>query len=143
VRPRLTELVEALFGAVPSGVGAHGFVCLSESTFRDVMVGGAGWCVAHGHGWPDDLVDGVEAERSFIARVPRGRSVQVRPTCRWPIAISTAKARARRREVAAPPSGPQEPLTTPPVPRSPCEYGFLVPEPRTPWYDNGREGWHA
>jgi tRNA-splicing ligase RtcB len=55
VRPRLRELVEALFVAVPAGVGAHGFVHLSESTFREVMVGGAGWCVAQGYGWPEDL----------------------------------------------------------------------------------------
>src|SRR5215831_14078841 len=37
VRPRLGELVGALFRAVPSGVGAHGFVHLTESAFRDVM----------------------------------------------------------------------------------------------------------
>jgi tRNA-splicing ligase RtcB len=55
VRPRLTELVEALFRAVPSGVGARGFVRLTESAFRDVMREGAGWCVRHGYGWPEDL----------------------------------------------------------------------------------------
>ena len=55
VRPRLTELVEALFVSVPSGVGAHGFVRLTEAAFRDVMREGAGWCVRHGYGWPDDL----------------------------------------------------------------------------------------
>jgi tRNA-splicing ligase RtcB len=55
VRPRLTELVDALFGAVPSGVGAKGFVRLTEEAFRQIMVHGAGWCVAHGYGWPEDL----------------------------------------------------------------------------------------
>jgi tRNA-splicing ligase RtcB len=55
VRPRLTELVEALFRAVPCGVGAHGFVRLTEPAFRDVMREGAGWCVRHGYGWPEDL----------------------------------------------------------------------------------------
>jgi tRNA-splicing ligase RtcB len=55
VRPRLRELVGALFGAVPSGVGAKGFVHLSEPSFRKVMVEGAGWCVAQGYGWPEDL----------------------------------------------------------------------------------------
>ena len=55
VRPCLRELVDALFNAVPSGVGAHGLVHLSESTFPDVMVTGAGWCVAQGYGWPEDL----------------------------------------------------------------------------------------
>ncbi len=55
VRPRLRELIDALFAAVPSGVGAKGFVHLSEADFRRVMVEGAGWCVAQGYGWPDDL----------------------------------------------------------------------------------------
>jgi tRNA-splicing ligase RtcB len=55
VRPRLIELVEALFGSVPSGVGAHGFVRLTEAAFHDVMREGAGWPVRHGYGWPEDL----------------------------------------------------------------------------------------
>jgi len=55
VRPRITELIDALFEAVPSGVGAKGFVRLTEESFRRVMVQGAGWCVAHGYGWPEDL----------------------------------------------------------------------------------------
>ncbi len=55
VRPRLRELIRALFGAVPSGVGAKGFVHLTDAAFRKVMVEGAGWCVAHGYGWPEDL----------------------------------------------------------------------------------------
>ena len=55
VRPKLRELVAALFAAVPSGVGAKGFVHLSEAEFRRVMVEGAGWCIARGYGWPEDL----------------------------------------------------------------------------------------
>ncbi len=55
VRPKLRELVDGLFAAVPSGVGAHGLVRLTEAEFRDVMVQGAGWCVARGYGWPEDL----------------------------------------------------------------------------------------
>ena len=55
VRPRLRELIDALFGAVPSGVGAKGFVHLTDVAFRKVMVEGAGWCVAQGYGWPEDL----------------------------------------------------------------------------------------
>jgi tRNA-splicing ligase RtcB len=55
VRPKLAELVDALFAAVPAGVGAHGFVRLSPDEFRAVMVEGAGWCVRHGYGWPEDL----------------------------------------------------------------------------------------
>jgi len=55
VRPRLRELIDALFAAVPSGVGARGFVRLTEDQFREVMVEGAGWCIRHGYGWPEDL----------------------------------------------------------------------------------------
>jgi tRNA-splicing ligase RtcB len=55
VRPKLRELVDGLFAAVPSGVGAHGLVRLTETEFRDVMVRGAGWCIARGYGWPEDL----------------------------------------------------------------------------------------
>src|SRR5574337_404636 len=45
VRPRLRELIGALFSAVPSGVGGKGFVHLSDGEFKRVMVEGAGWCV--------------------------------------------------------------------------------------------------
>jgi tRNA-splicing ligase RtcB len=55
VRPRLAELIAALFAAVPSGVGAKGFVRLSERDFHRVMVEGAGWCLANGYAWPEDL----------------------------------------------------------------------------------------
>jgi tRNA-splicing ligase RtcB len=54
VRPRLRDVVEALFRAVPAGVGAHGFVRLREAEFREVMREGVGWCVRRGYGWPTD-----------------------------------------------------------------------------------------
>jgi len=60
VRPRLRELVDALFAAVPSGVGAEGFVRLRRAEFRSVMRDGAAWCVREGFGWPADLAH-VEA----------------------------------------------------------------------------------
>jgi tRNA-splicing ligase RtcB len=55
VRPRLDALVDALFAAVPTGVGAHGFLHLEPVAFREVMVEGAGWVVRHGYGRPEDL----------------------------------------------------------------------------------------
>jgi tRNA-splicing ligase RtcB len=55
LRPRLPELVDALFAAVPTGVGARGLVRLGDDDFADVMREGAGWCVRHGYGWPEDL----------------------------------------------------------------------------------------
>ena len=80
VRPRLGELVDALFRAVPCGVGARGFVPLTPSAFRDVMREGAGWCVRHGYGWPEDLehtegrgcLPGADPERVSDRALERG-----------------------------------------------------------------------
>jgi tRNA-splicing ligase RtcB len=69
VRPRLGELVGALFSAVPSGVGAKGFVRLSEPEFREVMVQGARWCVGRGYGWPEDL-DRIEGRGCLAGADP-------------------------------------------------------------------------
>ena len=55
VRPKLRELVEALFKAVPCGVGATGPLRLSREDFRRIMVEGAGWVVDRGYGWREDL----------------------------------------------------------------------------------------
>jgi tRNA-splicing ligase RtcB len=55
VRPRLRELVQALFKAVPSGVGAAGFLRLSKEEFARVLVEGAPWMVGRGFGWREDL----------------------------------------------------------------------------------------
>jgi tRNA-splicing ligase RtcB len=55
VRPKLRELVEALFRAVPTGVGVAGFVPLDAKAMRQVMLEGAGWCVRKGYGWNEDL----------------------------------------------------------------------------------------
>jgi len=81
VRPRLRELVDALFAAVPSGVGARGFVRLSDDEFREVMREGAGWCVRRGYGWPEDLaategggcLPGADPERVSARALGRGR----------------------------------------------------------------------
>ena len=82
VRPRLPALVDALFAAVPSGVGAKGFVELDDAAFRDVMREGAGWCVRHGYGWPEDLaategggcLPGADPESVSDRALARGRA---------------------------------------------------------------------
>jgi len=81
VRPRLVELVEALFRAVPAGVGARGFVPLAPADFRDVMREGAGWCVRQGYGWAEDLertegggcLPGADPEHVSERAIERGR----------------------------------------------------------------------
>jgi tRNA-splicing ligase RtcB len=77
VRPRLAELIGALFRAVPSGVGAKGFVRLSDEEFDRVMVDGAGWCVARGYGWPEDL-ERTEARGCLPGADPATVSVRAR-----------------------------------------------------------------
>ena len=81
VRPRLTELVNALFAAVPSGVGSKGFVRLSADEFHEVMREGTRWCLQHGYGWPEDLdgtegggcLPGADPEQVSERAVARGR----------------------------------------------------------------------
>jgi tRNA-splicing ligase RtcB len=39
-----------LFRLVPAGVGASGFVRLDRSSFEQVMIDGARWCIEQGFG---------------------------------------------------------------------------------------------
>ncbi|HTO91968.1 MAG TPA: RtcB family protein [Candidatus Sulfotelmatobacter sp.] len=81
VRPKLRELVEALFRAVPTGVGVHGFVPLDAKRMRRVMLEGAGWCVKEGLGWNEDLertegrgcLPGADPENVSAHAIERGR----------------------------------------------------------------------
>jgi len=53
--PRLDRLADALFAAVPSGVGASTGQRLSSVELESVLVDGARWAIDHGRGWPEDL----------------------------------------------------------------------------------------
>jgi len=55
VKPRLKELIEALFNTVPAGVGSEGKIRLSPSKLNEVLEGGALWAVENGYGTRDDL----------------------------------------------------------------------------------------
>ncbi|MBI2872240.1 MAG: RtcB family protein [Chloroflexi bacterium] len=55
VRPRLEELVSALFADIPTGVGAAGKLKVGVKELDKVMTQGARWAVANGYGEPDDL----------------------------------------------------------------------------------------
>lgn len=65
VQPLLERLMTELFRRVPAGVGASGFVRLDRSSFEEVMVHGARWCIERGFGWHQDLE--VMEERGCIA----------------------------------------------------------------------------
>ncbi len=55
VKPRLRQLVDRLYQRVPAGVGSTGFLKLSQSDFKRIMVQGSRWCVEQGYGWGEDL----------------------------------------------------------------------------------------
>jgi tRNA-splicing ligase RtcB (3'-phosphate/5'-hydroxy nucleic acid ligase) len=55
VRPKLKELVNALYHAVPSGVGAAGKIELASAQLDRVLERGARWAVENGYGWGSDL----------------------------------------------------------------------------------------
>jgi tRNA-splicing ligase RtcB len=59
LRPKLQPLVDALFHAVPSGVGATGRLKLEAPAMDGVLRHGARWAVEHGYGWAGDL-DSIE-----------------------------------------------------------------------------------
>lgn len=55
VRGQVDKLADALFKALPSGVGGAGMVQLTPREMREVMVRGAAWAVEQGYGLPGDL----------------------------------------------------------------------------------------
>ncbi len=80
VKPRLKDLVDALFYRVPSGVGSKGFVRLSRQEFSEVMTHGSQWCMNKGCAWPEDLerteergrFPGADPEKVSTRAVERG-----------------------------------------------------------------------
>lgn len=79
VVPRLEDLAEALYRAVPSGVGARGGACLDARSLDAVLAEGAAWAVAEGYGTPADLTR-IEwrgrlpgAKPEAVSREARGR----------------------------------------------------------------------
>jgi tRNA-splicing ligase RtcB len=55
IESRVRPLVEALYRAIPTGVGARGRLKLTPSELGQVMERGAGWAVDRGHGLAADL----------------------------------------------------------------------------------------
>jgi len=55
VQPKIKQLVDELYKAVPAGVGCKGFVKLSKEQFKDVMQDGAQWCLKNGYAWLSDI----------------------------------------------------------------------------------------
>jgi tRNA-splicing ligase RtcB len=55
VRPKIRELVEELFVAVPSGVGSEGRLRVTNAELDEIFVKGARWAVDNGFGSKRDL----------------------------------------------------------------------------------------
>jgi len=61
VKPKIKELVDALYLKVPAGVGCKGFIKVSKEEFKEVMKDGAQWCVKNGYAWESDI-EHIESE---------------------------------------------------------------------------------
>jgi tRNA-splicing ligase RtcB (3'-phosphate/5'-hydroxy nucleic acid ligase) len=55
LRDRVTDLVEALYTAIPTGVGSHGAATLEARELSAVMEQGAAWAVGRGQGLAEDV----------------------------------------------------------------------------------------
>lgn len=55
VKPRIKELIDALFSAVPSGVGSKGRIKLRSGEINEVLIKGSRWAVERGYGRLADL----------------------------------------------------------------------------------------
>jgi tRNA-splicing ligase RtcB len=53
--PRIKDLVNSLFGSVPSGLGSRGGIRLARKEMAEVLRTGAGWAVRRGMGEESDL----------------------------------------------------------------------------------------
>jgi tRNA-splicing ligase RtcB len=81
VGPRMREIVDRLYQAIPTGVGAKGSVSLDASATAHVMIDGARWAVAQGYGFADDIahiesegrIDGALPDKVSPQAIERGR----------------------------------------------------------------------
>jgi len=55
VKPKINELVNALFHDVPSGLGSEGKIRVGEKEIDEVLIDGAHWAVKRGFGRSEDL----------------------------------------------------------------------------------------
>ncbi|MDW8127630.1 MAG: RtcB family protein [Archaeoglobaceae archaeon] len=55
VKPKIKELIDTLFVAVPSGVGSEGKITLKDKDLDEIFVSGAKWALDNGYGWEEDL----------------------------------------------------------------------------------------
>ena len=80
VRPRITQLINALFHSIPSGLGSEGKIKLSQKEMSQLMVDGARWAVKRGMGVEEDLdvteeggcISGADPNKTSDRAIKRG-----------------------------------------------------------------------
>ena len=55
IRPKLKDLVNELFQAIPSGVGSSSSRRMSGPELDELLVQGVRWTVQNGYGWDSDI----------------------------------------------------------------------------------------
>jgi len=55
IEPHKDSLADALFTAIPAGLGSTGTLRLSKPDMQAMLTGGARWAVSRGYGYQDDL----------------------------------------------------------------------------------------
>jgi len=73
VQPRLPGVADALFRAVPCGVGSGGPLRLSNAEMDDMMMTGAAWAVKRGFGSKEDL-EAIEEHGTMAGAEPEAVS---------------------------------------------------------------------
>lgn len=71
------DLADALFGAIPAGVGSTGQIHLQDRQMTDMLHGGAAWAVEQGYGETEDLTR-IEERGRMAGADPAAVSTQAR-----------------------------------------------------------------
>ena len=77
IATQMEPLVDALYQAIPTGVGSRGSLTLDPARLDGVLAGGAAWAVAEGYGEPADL-GRIESEGRLPGAVPSSVSAHAR-----------------------------------------------------------------
>ena len=81
VQPRINTLLDALFQAIPSGLGSTGRLHATDQQLTEAFISGARWAVEEGYGFEDDLTHceenggmaGADPDQVSVKARKRGR----------------------------------------------------------------------
>ncbi|MDG6242797.1 MAG: RtcB family protein [Methanolobus sp.] len=77
VRPKLAELLDALFDAIPSGVGSKSRIRVNDKELDDIFIHGVRWAVDNGYGVEADISH-CESNGTMPGANPSSVSVKAR-----------------------------------------------------------------